>query len=370
MKNPLATGVLFTIFAATGVGLVLPGTLLPLLLLRWSMNDAQGGMFFFLFFVGSTSGALLARGSLPWSIGRGGIALAAGAVALVSAGSHAAFAAVAVYGLGLGIVMTSISLLQSRRFPATRAAQMARLNLAWAVGALVGPAVLLRVAVRSGIGDVMYIVAGFFVAMGLLAAVVVPPANPERPVAAAGGTRKVALPWLLLAAVPLATGVESSMGGWLTTYARRDGATLGLTVGAVSCFWAGMLLSRLLQSHARIAEGSQKAVLLGAPWLMSAAVVLVIALHDPRATVVGAFAAGFAAGPMYPLLLALVLRHGEAGNVVFVAGGVGGASLPLLTGLVSQGAGSLRAGLSVPLVASVVLAGLAWSFGRRLDPGN
>jgi hypothetical protein len=38
---------------------------------------------------------------------------------------------------------------------------------------------------------------------------------------------------------------------------------------------------------------------------------------------------------MYPLLLALALRHGEGRNLIFVIAGAGASFLPLLTGLVS-----------------------------------
>ena len=68
----------------------------------------------------------------------------------------------------------------------------------------------------------------------------------------------------------------------------------------------------------------------------------------------GALLLGLAIGPMYPLLLTIALRQGEAGNVVFVMAGCGASLLPLLTGLVSKWSGSLRIGLGVPLVAATV----------------
>ena len=81
----------------------------------------------------------------------------------------------------------------------------------------------------------------------------------------------------------------------------------------------------------------------------------------------GALLLGLAIGPMYPLLLALALRHGEASNVVFVMAGCGASLLPLLTGLVSKWSGSLRIGLGVPLVAAVVMGCLGLAARRRKD---
>jgi fucose permease len=78
----------------------------------------------------------------------------------------------------------------------------------------------------------------------------------------------------------------------------------------------------------------------------------------------GALLLGLAIGPMYPLLLSLALRRGEAGNMVFVAAGCGASLLPLLTGLVSGWTGSLRAGLGVPLVGAVVMGCLSLASWR------
>ena len=64
---------------------------------------------------------------------------------------------------------------------------------------------------------------------------------------------------------------------------------------------------------------------------------------------------------MYPLLLALALRHVETRNVIFVIAGAGASLLPLITGLVSGWTGSLRAGLGVPLLGALTMACLGWA---------
>jgi FHS family glucose/mannose:H+ symporter-like MFS transporter len=369
-RERLAQWVAYAAFAATGVGLVLPGTLLPLLLARWSLNDAQGGVLLFLFFLGSMGGALLSRGVLPRSAAAGAVGVAAGAAAMAASSPMAAFAAVPLYGVGMGVVMTSISLLQSRRFAATRTAQMARLNMVWSVGALVGPPLALRAAGALGVAAVLNAAAVLFAAMGVLVWAAVPHAPAAAVETKKPGKRRMAgVVMLMLAAVPLATGTESAMGGWLSTYAKRAGDTLGLMAGAVTCFWAGMLLSRLLQSHVRAAEVSRTLTLRWGPALIVAAVTMVIASRGGLGTVTGAFLAGFALGPTYPLLLSLVLEHGEGGNAVFVAGGVGAASLPLLTGVVSQHTGSLRAGLAVPLAGAAGLTAICWLVAREQKAG-
>jgi FHS family glucose/mannose:H+ symporter-like MFS transporter len=360
-----ATWIVYGTFLATGVGVVLPGAMLPLLLARWHLSDAEAGILLFIFFVGSASGAVLSRGSLPKSIARGCLSVVIGATLLAVASDGAIFLAIAAYGLGLGIVMTSISLLQSRRCGDERAAQLARLNLVWAIGACLGPSLVLRGATAWGTLVVLFGVAAFFGLAGGLALFVVPHVDAATKTSPALPSRHPMT--LLLILVPLATGVESATGGWLTTYSKRSGQTLGEVIGAVTCFWGGMLVSRFFQSHRSIATASAVALFVGAPWLMSTALGILLISTGGASMLAGALLLGLAIGPMYPLLLALALRHGEACNIVFVVAGCGASLLPLLTGLVSKWSGSLRIGLGVPLVATVVMGCLGLAGWRRED---
>jgi FHS family glucose/mannose:H+ symporter-like MFS transporter len=364
-----STRIVYAAFLGTGIGVALPGAMLPLLLTRWSMTDTQAGELFFLFFVGSASGALLSRGLLSRSIVRGCAITALGVAMLALASRPTAFLAMTVYGLGLGIAMTSISLLQSRRHPADRAAQMARLNLVWALGACLGPSISLRGAIALSPQAMLYTMAAFFLLVCVLASGWVQHVDAEKAattVPSPSHAIGMALPFMLL--VPLATGIESAAGGWLATYSKRSGETLGVTVGAATCFWAGMLISRLLQSHRQVASVSERWLLLLGPCAMTAALLLILCSINGPAMLAGALLFGLGVGPMYPLLLALALRRGEGGNAIFVLAGAGASLLPLLTGLVSGWTGSLRAGLGVPLLGALVMACLGWaqcSFGRR-----
>ena len=155
---------LYLAFAATGFSCALPGALMPWLLARWTLKDSQVGLLLGLFFVGGTSGALLSRGSLRWSIFRGAICTSLGAAALPFASGRAANGAMLLFGLGLGITMTSISLLQSRRCTDTRPAEMTRLNLLWAIGACTGPWIILHEGARNAANakNVLLILAGVF----------------------------------------------------------------------------------------------------------------------------------------------------------------------------------------------------------------
>jgi fucose permease len=102
---------------------------------------------------------------------------------------------------------------------------------------------------------------------------------------------------------------------------------------------------------------------------MLAAVGAIILFPDGPIMLAGAFVVGFAVGPMYPLLLALVFEH-DRGNMIFALAGLGAASLPLLTGVLSSGAGSLRVGLLAPLTAAAAMALAGWTITRGSPAGS
>jgi FHS family glucose/mannose:H+ symporter-like MFS transporter len=85
----------------------------------------------------------------------------------------------------------------------------------------------------------------------------------------------------------------------------------------------------------------------------------VLVWQQSWATMAGAAVVGFAAGPVYPLLLAMVLRRREV-PWIFAWAGLGSAVVPMVTGQVSSAAGSLRAGLGVPLGLAMMMAGFGF----------
>jgi MFS transporter, FHS family, glucose/mannose:H+ symporter len=367
-------------FAGTGVALTQPGALMPVLLARWGFGDGRGGVLLFCFFVATSLGALSSRGRMNRSGARGAALTAVGALWLAVAGRNTSFGAVAAYGLGLGIAMTSVSLLQSRLLPDERRVEMTRLNLVWAIGASVGPWLALRAwhgggGLQGSFGHAQVVFCGLAVFFAVFAAwmrwfgpVVGTGAVVDQP-AATRPSRWALLdvPWPLLVLVFCATGVEASAGGWLTTFAQRNADTLGTTIGAATCLWAGLLAGRIVHSTRWAARLSEGFVLGSSTLAMAAALGLLVAWPVGIATMVAAASLGFAVGPVYPLLLALVLRRREHG-AVFVIAGVGSSTLPLATGAVSAWTHSLRAGLSVPLLAAIGMVAMVALWRTRETP--
>jgi MFS transporter, FHS family, glucose/mannose:H+ symporter len=363
---------LYVAFVATGVALTIPGAVLPLLLHQWTMSDARGGLLLFCFYGVGSFGSYSARGRMNLSIARGSLLTLAGALCLTLAGRWTAYGAIALYGLGLSLTMTSISLLLSQRFPAGRRLEMTRLNLVWAIGAALGPWIALRSTRGTAVTQVVALLHVKHVLLGVAVfftmtaawAIWMEESTPLGKIAPGAttplfsGNRRVygalGIPWPLLILIFGATGVEAAAGGWLTSYAQRAGDSLGITIGAATFLWVGSLVSRIVHSTSWAARLSERTVLGTSMAAMTAALALLIAWPAGIATIVAAAVLGLAAGPVYPLVIAAALRHRES-STIFAIAGVGASILPLATGGISTWAHSLRAGLGIPLAAAAVM---------------
>lgn len=352
-------------FAGTGVGMALPGSVLPALLKQWSMTDSQAGFFFFLGWMGTSVGALLVGSSRVRSLALGSFLIAIGAFGMAFGSRWAGFGCMAVYGVGLGMTMTAVSLLRTRRNALQRGLELNRLNLVWALGACICPSLAahsLRVAsVRA-----IFSAVGFFFALCCLWTLAferdpIPVHSTQESVAAPTALSRswpLALwPLALVCVIFLPTGIEASMGAWIAAYVQRTQQTISTTVTAGSCFWIGLMLSRTLSSFVLTLRRSERIVLGQSLVTVVVGTLLLIASTASLGILPGVFLVGFGLGPVYPLLLAIALQYSERTPIFFVAG-LGSAFLPWLTGVVSSSTSSLRLGLLVPVFASILMLGL------------
>ena len=361
----LSPAMLYLGFAATGVAVALPGAVLPALLRQWSLGDGQAGFLFFLGWAGSSVGALLVRGSRARSLVLGCLLISLAAVGVAAAGPvWARFASMAALGVGLGVAMTSISLLRAGRNAARRGRELNRLNLVWAAGACLCPSLAAHSLRIANVREIFSGVAAFFLLLGLWTALF--ERDNARVVAgAAGWTFSLAAwPLALVVLIVLPGGVESSIGGWAATYMQRAHGALATTVSAGTCFWGGLLLSRALHSTRLLEFLTERSVLRHSLGIVALGALLLIASGSALAILPGVFLIGFGLGPVYPLLLALVLGYSE-NPLIFTIAGLGSAFLPWLTGAVSASASSLRLGLLVPLAASLLMLALGLRLPHR-----
>lgn len=348
--------VIYLGFAATGVGMALPGSVMPVLIARWSLSDRQAGLLLFLGWLGSSLGSLAVRSSRSRSLAAGAFLSAAGTFGMIFNARWSGFLSIAIFGLGLGLIMTATSLLQSARHRQKRGAELNRLNLAWALGACICPRLAEQSLRLASITTLFTALALFFCVVGLWVLMVeqdVPGADTS------AGTLHLqwsltAWPLPLVLIILLPTGIESAMGGWIAAYVQRTHHAVATTVTAGTCFWAGLMLSRTLASTLLYLRRYERLVLFESLFAVIAGTSLLISAQSSHTILWGVFLTGFGLGPIYPLLLAIALPYSENTLIFFVAG-LGSAFLPWITGVVSTTASSLRAGLAVPFVASIVM---------------
>jgi FHS family glucose/mannose:H+ symporter-like MFS transporter len=152
----------------------------------------------------------------------------------------------------------------------------------------------------------------------------------------------VPLPLVLLAiAIACYIAMELGVSNWLVRY--LDDAPLEVATLALSLFWAALALGRLVTSFVVDRLGI---VRFAAGWaVVGGAAILVAIAADLLPVTMAAFAvAGFAAGPVYPAIMAIggALYPGRASAVSSVlasAAIVGSVVYPPLMGVVSEAAG-------------------------------
>jgi DHA1 family inner membrane transport protein len=254
---------------------------------------------------------------------------------------------------------------------ATRpAVAVSRLNVAFALGAIVGPAwagVVLqfleaRWLVFAGAGAVAALVAvALFTADDTLR----PPG--EAPPQLQFG-RVPAMALAMGGLLFLYVGAEIGLGAWTTAFTRRA-ADASLLAGALvtSGYWFALFLGRVANGML-IDRGWDPARVLVAAIAGAGAgsLVLVAGGHLLAVGAAGAFIAGFCFGPVWPCAMAIALRTGNASTpaMLVTTGNGGGIILPWIQGRVLVDGGT-RAGMGMSATLCAGMLAIALAAGRR-----
>lgn len=366
---------------------VLPGPLLPVMAARWGLHDVQSGAFFAAEFLASTVGSIFSPHWLRRNLPLGYASMTAGVLLLIAAGRAAgssghtlALAAFALVGLGIGLSVTATNLTvgitaEEQGGPGARARRISIVNLGWGLGAVVCPWLIAGAEQRGQLDALLLAIA--LATAGMFAGLVPQCREPEFGSRTAGRRSVRAEAGVLIffaAFLFLYVGVETVVGGWITTYTHRfSGMTLAQAGLMVSLYWMSLLAGRWLGSLA-LRSWSERAVWLPSLGLALAAVIALVVPHGPAGVMLAVALAGAGLGPVFPIGISRMLgqlRDHRNTGWVFAMTASGGAVLPWLTGLVSTRTGSLRIGFAVPvagLAAILVLAAAEKGLlGREAD---
>jgi fucose permease len=249
---------------------------------------------------------------------------------------------------------------------------VSKLNRAFAIGAMLGPA-------WSGlvltITEDRWIVFAGLTVVGAVVTVLLALAPEWRPPSAnrdsAGAGALLSLPVAVFAMSGLLflyVGAEIGLGAWITSATRRAADT-SLLVGALvtSGYWAALWLGREASGRA-LGRGFRSERILVVSILGAGAGSLVLSLAGDAvaAGAAGALITGFCFGPIWPAAVAIGTRgaaHNAAATMVTLGNG-GGVILPWLQGRVLVESGP-RAGMAVSAVLCAGMLALATGTLRR-----
>jgi FHS family glucose/mannose:H+ symporter-like MFS transporter len=367
-----ATAVLHAGFIVTGVVTVLLGPILPLLIARWSMSDANAGLFFTTQFVGTivgvaTLGLLIRLRGYRITFITGYVSMMAGVAGLNLGSEVGCVLATAAFGYGLGLVLAASNLWVAEVATSRRAAALSILNAAWGIGAIACPALVVFAQRGQNLAMLLYGIAGFSGFIALLLATMKFEPHPQDLAFTATLNASPAVSkqtaFALGAMFYLYVGAESCVSGWVAAFAKRMEMTPGnLWALTPMFFWSGLLAGRAL-APVFLRRLSERALLASGLILATIGNAALLSTATFRGAVTCAAVTGLGMGATYPLLVSrLIGYYGErakrSGSVMFALAALGGATMPWLVGFTSTQAGSLRAGLLVPIAGCLAMISL------------
>lgn len=361
-------------FLPTGILTTLLGPMLPILIARWVLNDTQAGNLFLVQFLASVvgvqvSGVLLSRFGFRPAFLLGLLLMACGVSTLYIGSSSLGLASVAAYGLGLGLIIPTDNLLiaeigsGSGAGFGSRSGAVSLLNFFWGVGAVLCSLMVAWTAAHKLLPFFLGSVALFLLLLAwAMRNLLFPPAEKSSGSSSSSWRELAKSPaiWIFAAIFFLYPGAETAVGGWIGSYVSRLG-TRGAAMASMmpAFFWAALTVGRALGT-VFLHHVSERRVLRAAYGAGAAGIGLMLWAPALSGVIVGALITGLSFATLYPIMVAqLSQRFGVAarslGAVMFSLASVGPAVIPWMVGVISHATGSLRAGLLLPLGATVIL---------------
>jgi fucose permease len=166
--------------------------------------------------------------------------------------------------------------------------------------------------------------------------------------------------WLIAIFSFIHIGIESSVGGWLTTFETRltqDAASGWLSAAFI--FFLMMVLGRGI-APLLFKFLTENVVLLGSVMTMTAGITLILLTENSSFLIFGAGILGFGTSTLYPTNISRFtkifgLQAIQNATPLFVFGTLGGAFITWLVGFASTIFDSLRTGFFVVLISCLLL---------------
>lgn len=353
-------------FVLTGVVTVLIGQVLPFFITRWHMSDQLAGFFFPTQFIGSLCGTLLssvivqAKG-FRYAIVLGFAMMVLGVASLNFGSEILTFLAVAAYGGGYGLVVPGTNLWVAETSGDRSAAALNLLNLAWGVGAVSCPTLILYAIRTHSLSLVLYLIAAVSAALCVSLLYISLDSQTLRTPKESNGSQPSTNHFVIVALCALFfiyVGNETCISGWSALFTKRLDVLGGARwVLAPTFFLAALLGGRGLASVVLL-HVKEHWVAIGGLLLSSGGNFFLLRATSTTQAIASVAVIGLGLSSLYPIYIAWLskwfgARARKVGGLLFSFGALGGAVPPWLVGIVSTHSGGLQYGFLVPLISSV-----------------
>ena len=366
--------------ALSGLGMQMRGALLPTLAEQWGVSDGLLGLVgpagtvgyvVTVLAVGVVAGRINTRRYILGGL----VIILVGVLGMAAAPFFFAFLGfLTLRGLGTGVVRGLDRPMLSHFYPESRGRVFNLYDLAWAIGAAAGPAVM-TLAISMGDWRLAYygLAVAFTVVLLFVWRLDTPEDGDEKPLEIASALRLLKTPAIAAMALALAfhSGLEGAMFLWLPTFGER---VAGLSTGAanllLSVFIIAYIPGRVFYSYVTERVGYSRLVL-----TIEALVVPVFYwtffVAEGQATFVGVAVLGVLVSGIFPTVLAFgteaAPEYSAPVNAIAMATGSATLALvPWLLGILIE-AYSIRPAMWLPLALTVAVGPIVLLAGR-VDP--
>lgn len=355
-------------FFLIGILTVLLGQILPILSARLSLDDRQAANFFLAQFSGSLIGnftysavikkigyqKMLFVGFLLMAFGSAGINFGAIPLCVVS---------VFLYGIGIGWTIPAINLLVIELNFDKSSSSSNIINFFWGFGAILCKPFVDFIGSKNDFRLPTMILAAAILITGAAIALTkyeakITEEKSDPQIFRRIWTNKIA--WLIAVFSFVHVGIESSLGGWITTYETRFAQNSSSNlISAAFTFFLFLVIGRAVVPIL-FRFISENAVLFLSLLTMTIGVTIILRADNFTFLILGAAITGFGSSSVFPTNMARftnifgieATRHAAP---LFVLGGLGGSSITWLIGIVSAAYASLKVGFSVILICCLLL---------------
>jgi len=369
-------------FFLTGITTVLIGQVLPILFRRLDLTDSQAGQLFISQFFGSFLGVFIFNYTLKTfgfvkTILFGLIVISIACALVNSPAIEICFLGFFINGIGIGITLPSINMLIAELNPTRQTSALNILNFFWGVGAIISQPFIKYFGTETDILTPTLLIS----ALVLVSAIFIFYSSrktdwSETTVEDENESPKPKIwnnpvAWAIAFFNFLLVGIESGLGGWLTTYSERfpDGAEQLFAATPVFFLFfvigrgLGPVFSKILSDNLYISVSLL---------VLLSGVILVLLAESYVALVTSAAVLGLGTSATFPTNMARFTKFfGESATrnstPIFVLGSVGGASINWLIGFTSTSFNTLRSGIFILLGCCLLQIAIQIYLSRKIS---